>query len=390
MLGSAAPRSDACTPRCRWETDTSVINTARTRIVALALAVSACVVVGCGGSDDSAKHILDQTFSGGKSVHSGDLAASVTLDAKGTGQIQGPVTIKLEGPFESQGRGKVPKFAFTFGLAAAGQSFSAGATSTGTALYVVNKGNGYQLPDNAFSLFKQVYARSPAGGKKAQGFGAFGIHPQDWLQDAKKEGDADVAGTPTTHISAGVDVPKLLTDVDKLLQRAAKSGAAATQSLPGASTPAQRKRVADAISNAHLDVYTGKDDRILRRLTVKLTFALPAGSQQAAGGISGGTLTFDLRYGQLNRPQAIAAPAKLRPISEISGQLQKLFALIGGLGGNGAAGGTGTSTTPAPTPAPSGGGAGSGGTAQEKYLACLQKARGNVAEAQKCASLLNG
>ena len=51
-------------------------------------------------------------------------------------------------------------------------------------------------------------------------FKSLGVDPQRWLRDPEYVGKEDVGGTETLHIRAGIDVPLLLEDVNKILGRA--------------------------------------------------------------------------------------------------------------------------------------------------------------------------
>ena len=82
-------------------------------LLALAFGAAACG----GGSDDEASsstdvnELLKQTFTGSKDVKSGNLDLSLKIEAQGgDSQVQGPVSISLDGPFQSQDEGKLPKF----------------------------------------------------------------------------------------------------------------------------------------------------------------------------------------------------------------------------------------------------------------------------------------
>jgi hypothetical protein len=352
-------------------------------MVALALALVAALSLAACGSGGDATKVLNQTFSGGKKVRSGQLALALRIDAKGASQLGGPVTIKLGGPFESQGTGTLPKFDFQLALNASGtRNFSAGAVSTGDQGFLKLKGQSYQVPPNVFASFKQGYEQSQKQTQQKsqnRSLSSFGVDPRQWLKDSKVEGDADVQGTTTTHVSAKVDVPKFLDDVNRILAKAGQLGLAQGRQLPSAITPQQRKTLQNAIKDTNFDLYSGKDDHILRRLVVKLTFEVPKSARGQANGLSGGDLTFDLTLAKLNQPQAVAAPATSRPFSELSGQLR---AALGTSAGGGAAATTapGGTTTTAP----------SGNAQAQRYLQCLQQAGGDVSKAQKCAALLNG
>jgi len=104
-----------------------------------------------------------------------------------------------------------------------------------------------------------------------------------------------------------------------------------------------------------------------------------------------------LQYANLNQPETVATPAKVRPFSEFTAQLRSIIGAIqGSLGagglGTGAASGSGSGA-----PAGSGSSAAAGtdkipGAAAnvQKYSACIQQAAGDVTRMQKCAALLRG
>ena len=341
------------------------------------LAASALALAACGGGEDPNK-VLDQTLGGGHKVSSGRLDLTLSLKAQGVPQLQKPVTLKLTGPFQGQGA-SLPKFDFDLALSASGQSFAAGAVSTGDKGFLKFQGQSYAVPPNVFASFKQGYeqARSQQRQRNANNpsLSSFGVNPRDWLKDPKNEGDADVEGTKTTHISAQVDVGKLLTDVNKILQGARGRFLPQTTTLPSGITAQQRKTIESAIKSSSFEVYSGKDDHILRRLVVKLTFSVPQSARSQTSGLRGGDLGFDLTLAGLNQPQTISAPASARPFSELTSRLRSS---LGGLAG-GAAGATGGT-------APSG----ASGAKAQQYLQCLQQAGGDVTKAQRCAALLNG
>jgi len=355
-------------------------------LCALTLALTSVVgLSACGGSgDDDVNALLKETFGPNKPVKSGDLSLALNLDLKGIQNLNGPVAVKLKGPFASQGASKLPRFDFTATLGASGQNFSAGAISTGDKGFVKFQGKSYELTDAIFKQFRQGYEQAQ---KSSQGkdkgnasFQSLGVDPSRWLKDAKKAGEEDVGGAETVHITAGIDTPKFLEDVSKLLKRAGDLGVAGTQrkDVPNELTAAQRERIAQAVKNAKMDLWTGKDDKTLRRIAVVVDLAVPKEQQQATRGLQSGKVAFDLTIAELNKDQQVAAPKDARPLSELTQQL-------GGLLGGGAAAGPGA-TPPSAAPSPPGAGGGAG--ASDEYLQCLQKAGEDVSKVQACAGLL--
>lgn len=349
----------------------------------VAIGLAACGGGGGGGNADS---LLKQTFSGHKPVHSGKIEVGLNLDVQGLPQLKGPVKLTLSGPFERQAPKTLPNFDFDLSVSATGQTFTAGAVSTGGRGFVKVQGSNYDVPAPIFATLKRSYAQAQSqrsGTPSNLKITSFGIDPRQWLSNAKVVGESDVAGAKTEHISADVVVPKLLDDINNLLTRAARLGVKRSQNLPTSLSAAARKQLAGAIHNATLDVYTGKDDKILRRLDVELQFNVPKGSRAGAQGLTGGRIGLTLQYSDLNQPQTIATPTNVRPFTELRGALSSLSAL--GLGGGagstaaGAAGGSFKATSP---------GATGGSTAAQAYLRCLQQAGGDLAKQQRCAPLL--
>ena len=247
--------------------------------------------VGCGGGgsgsgeNESVQSLLKETFSGAKTVKSGVVGLSFSLNGKGGG-LNGPVTFKLGGPFASQGAGKLPKFQLGLNAQAQGQSFSAGATSTGDKAFVNFRGTDYLVDDNTFKAVKAAYeqAQTQANGKKQNpSLGTLGINPSAWLTNPKNEGSAKVGNDDAIKITGGVNINKLLDDVNQALGKARNLGVQGTQSLPSQLTAAQRKQVTDAVKNPKVEIYTGKDDKILRRMVVSLGSFGPGRRRDALG-----------------------------------------------------------------------------------------------------------
>ena len=207
-------------------------------LVALALGVAAC-----GGSDGGGKEassdtdvdtLLADTFNGkDKKVESGKLDLSLKIDAKNTEGVSGPVTVSVKGPFQTEGKQKLPKFKIDFAFEGAGQSIKAGLTSTGTKGFVNFQGSDYVVTDQIFKQFKTGYEQAQKkGNTQNQSLSSLGLDPRKWLTNAKNEGEAKVGDDDVIKITGGVDVNKLLDDVNKALTKARDLGVQGTQSLP--------------------------------------------------------------------------------------------------------------------------------------------------------------
>jgi hypothetical protein len=344
------------------------------------LAAVALLVAACGGGDSSGEEasastdvneLLTQTFSGSKAVESGKLDLKLKIESQGgKSELDGPVSIGLSGPFQSQDGGKLPKFNLDASFDGAGQSIKAGATSTGEKGFVSFQGTDYVLSDQVFQQFKAGYEQARKQGSQGdkQSFASLGIDPRRWLTDPKNAGEAKVGDDDTIKITGGVDIAKLLDDVNKALEKASSLGLGGAGNVPEKITDEQKRQASEAVKDPRVEIYTGKDDKIMRRMVVNF------GVDDKSSGATG-TVAFDVSITDLNQDQDVAEPADAKPFSD----------LLGKLGGLGALGGSSSSGGAA---APSGGSASSKDF--EKFSKCVTAAGNDTAKARKCAELLNG
>lgn len=356
------------------------------RILApLALLIAALALVACGGGDDAGGEkvssdadvntLLDQTFSGkDKKVDSGKVDMKLKLNVSGGGSsLNGPIDISLSGPFQSEGATKLPKFDLDVAFSGAGQNIKAGAESTGTKAFVNFNGEDYAVSEQVFNQFKQGFEQAAAQSQKqessGQGLAQLGINPKNWLKDPKNDGDSSVEGTDTVKITGGIDVGKLLDDVNNALSKAGSLGIPNTGQLPTKLTDEQKSMVEEAVKSASVEIETGKEDSILRRLAFKMSIEDPEGSGGKAD------IDFEISLSGLNEDQEFPEPSDPKPFDELLGQLGGLGGL-GTLGGASSSGGSSSST------------GGTSSAAAQEYAACVQKAGTDTAAAQKCAEAL--
>jgi hypothetical protein len=351
-------------------------------LLVLLTALLAVVVAGCGGGGGSAAdenssvdELLDQTFSGDKKVDSGKLDLRLKIDVQGgSSELQGPISLRLSGPFQTQGEGKLPEFDVDAAFAGAGQNLEAGLTSTDDKAFVNFQGTDYAVSDQVFQQFKAGYEQAQkqsADKGNQQSLATLGIDPRRWLTDAENAGEAKVGDTDTIKITGGVDVNKLLDDVNTALDKARSLGVQGSDTLPEKLTDKQKQEAADAIKDLSVEIYTGKDDTTLRRMLVNMGVEA---EDDGSGGATSGTLSLDFSLLELNEDQSIEAPSGAKPFDELLGQLGGL-----GLGG---AGSTGSGSS----------GSGTGGASAEdlkKYSDCVTEAGSDTAKAQQCADLLS-
>ena len=341
------------------------------------LALSAAALTACGGKSSSdVKDTLDKAFS--TPIKSARIDLELSLDLQGVQQLNGPVKLSVQGPYETGGKQTIPKADWDIAASASGQNFSAGFTSTGTNAWVGFQGQNYEIGQQAVAQVNQQIKQA-GGQNKNKGFSQFGIDPRDWLKDAKDEGTEKVGGVDTDHVSAALDVGRFLNDLNKVVRKAGSTTGSTAQL-----TPAQQKQIEDVVKNPRFDVYVGKDDNVIRRLSADLSFSVPSDKQSQVSGLKSGTLSFSIDFADVVKPQTINAPKNAKPLTDLTTQLGGLGSALGaaGAGGSGSSGsgssGSGGSASGGPSP-----------EALQAYSKCLQKANpSKPAELQKCADLL--
>ncbi len=348
-----------------------------------ALLLAAIALVACGGDDksstggtavksDNAEDILAQTFSGanGKKVKSGKIDLTATINASGAGtNLNGPIDIKLSGPFQSLGKGKVPKFDMALEFTGAGQNIKAGAVSTGDKGFINFNGQAYAVDDATFKQFADGYIQAQKNPQSSPtNLKSLGLNPQNWLKDAKVDGDSNVGGTDTVKVTGTVDVPKLLTDVNTFLSKAGSLGIPNAGTLPSKLTDAQVKQVEDAVKTSSVEIETGKDDSILRRMAFKLSVVDPQGSGSKAD------IDFDISLTDIGEDQSVQAPSNTKPLNDLLGSL-------GGLGGLGALGGSSSGSSGSS-------GSGTSSANADKYTQCVKDAGSDTSKLQDCSKFL--
>jgi hypothetical protein len=354
--------------------------------VSIAILVAA-LLAGCDlfdgdGDGEDPQQVLEQTFSGDTQVDSAVIDVTLTASAGDAGSLDA----SIDGPVQGV-EGEFPQFdlAASVNAEGAGQSFDfeGGVTSTGDAGFVNYQGTDYEVPSDVFNSFSQAYQQSAAQqeGQAGASFqeqceqaieqaggdaAACDIDFAGWLTNLQNEGGEDVEGTETTHISGDADISQIVEDLRTL-----------ASSVPGGEQipTEQLQQVTDAVTEASIDVFSGTDDRILRRLELALTIEPP--EQAAAVPVESVNVDFSVTLSEVNEEQTVDAPTDTRPLSELLDQLGISGLLGQGLGGPSLGGLPSVPET------------GSGGTggANEEYLNCVAEAK-TPDEFQACSETL--
>jgi hypothetical protein len=155
------------------------------------------------------------------------------------------------------------RFALRARLGAGKTGVNGGFVSLGDRAYFVRGNDGWRVPA---PMWKPV----------ADGKVPLAVHPQNWVRDVKSEGTETIGGVETEHISGRIDAQAMINDFRAL------------------GSPSGVKAKAPKV--AEFDVWVGKDDHVMRRVTADLVFPKRA------------RIEADVRLSDINGAQRIAAP----------------------------------------------------------------------------------
>ncbi len=295
-----------------------------------AIAVVLAIVLLASG-DDEATELLDRAFS--QPIESADVALDASAQVKGVQGLEQPIRLQVRGPYRTGGDRRVPSVDLAVNVSASGQSLSGGLVSTGGNAFVELMGQAYEVGEQTVVRANQQIA---AGASRQRGLADLGIDPRRWLEDPDIEGEEQVAGTATTHVNAGLDVGRMLEDLNTLQQRASgQVGGLAPRQL----SAEQRERIERIVEDPEFDVFVGKADNKVRRLATAVELDVPEEDRQAAGGAESGEISLSIEFSNVGSPKPITPPKRTRPIRDLTTQLLQLLGGAAGAPGAGAPGG---------------------------------------------------
>lgn len=276
------------------------------RCTLLAVGASAALVLpGCGASGAETAGALDRAFD--KTVDSAQVSLDLEARVRGVAELEDPMRLRASGPYVNNGPNELPSFDWKIDADGRGMGFSARAISSGENAWLEVLGTPYEIGEDQVAELERSQGERSGGGDVLE---SLGVDPADWFVDPSDEGVEDVAGVPTTHVSARLDVERFLTDMDRVAERM----------RPAADrlTPAQRQALVEAVKEPEVDVWVGEDD-IVRRLEADLEFDVPEDQRAQAEGLESGTVSFKLELADVGGRQVISEPKNARPLEELFG-----------------------------------------------------------------------
>ena len=269
-------------------------------------------LVGAGcGRESQGERALAATTEKLSDVRSGDLTMKLLASAAGAPAGRG-VGFELAGPFavaEQKGRLPVAQLDYTRVTGATRRTTTF--ISTGADAYVEIDGTTYRLAP------AQVADLRATGDDEAGGGGLEGLDLDEWIDDPQVAPGGAVDGVAVDRVTGEVDAVEALNDV---LGLASEFGAT-VEGGPSRLEGDDAEQVRRAVRGTHLELLTGRSDRLLRHLRIDVSFGAEEERElaRALGPLAGVRLSFELDVSRPNRRVTVKEPARARPASEIPG-----------------------------------------------------------------------
>jgi hypothetical protein len=286
----------------------------------LTLLLALALVVGCGGSDETPAAGDGQSPRDVLSQLRPISAANVTAVARGTfdnapPDVGGPIELRLEGPLRNNGADKLPSLDWNVTFTGFNDKFTSRVVSTGTNVFVRLGGVDFAVGEDAIARAVDQARQAQLNGRS--GLAAIGVDPLMAVRDLEAKGSGQVAGVKVTRYSGTVDREELFNQLERLFRGLPNPGGA-----PTVITPKQRAELVSMFSAPSFELDVAADHTV-RRIRIVDRFRTLVSNRKAAGGITGGTLSYEVTYAPVKSTPQIVPPAKAEPLADFFTALQQ-------------------------------------------------------------------
>ena len=266
--------------------------------------VVALLLAGC--ARPSAQEVLADTAANLGRIDSGVL--SMRMSAESTGQLAGEMGFELEGPFALPiGDETLPVAEFRYTQTAGPEVAEATFISTGEQAFV-------EIGDQAYELPADELAEQPAAAPAAAAAGLTSLRLNEWIREPELSDGGEVGGADTWKVTADLNAAEAIPDLMQLSDSMGSGGLLAAFEGAGA------EQLEQAVESSTIEVYTGKDDHLLRRMVMNIRLGLSHLAEdlgEAVTELAAVHLRFEVGVSEIGRQVSVEAPADALPISEL-------------------------------------------------------------------------
>jgi len=275
-------------------------------------------LAGCGGSDEDSsseaktnapnsaevKKLLRETFGPNDKATSGKISGTVDVVVKGVPRYREPIQVTVSGPFEQSGN-QATEANLTVALSLRGGSIGGELVLIDNEVVIGLGSTGYRVPDDIAATIRKPLAKRENG--LASLLAVFGITPERWAKDPRVVGNEDVNGEDTIHGTAQINTNRFFLDVARLTKVLTKLRITEVTGLPREIDRQARQALSRSVTKARGDVWTGAEDKVLRKAAFDMALK-PSARDRRILGFTSITLKGELVVTDVGTPQKIERP----------------------------------------------------------------------------------
>ena len=267
-------------------------------------AVAALMLVLASCSTD-ASAVVTETAENLEELRSGLLELRVSAQAAPGEEEEAEAGFELIGSFELPEEGALPVADLEYTDIGADEAVTQGFISTGDQAFIEVDGQAYELPPEQ--------TQTLVGGEGSDDAIFEGASVEEWLKDPELNEGESLDGAEVVRVSGELDVVAALNDLFGIAQRFGST--AGFTSIEGD----EAERLENAVQSSRIEVVSGAEDRLLRRLLIEVELALGDDVELAEtlGPLAGTSFTIDMSISEPNQPIEVQAPADALPLEEL-------------------------------------------------------------------------
>ncbi len=299
--------------------------------VTVAALVAALALAACGGGDSSSSSgekagessadkaanskavskLVKQAFGPNPKARSAEVNATIDIDVTGVKRWKDPIEITLDGAYQLASGADVPDFKLEAGLLLRDQAYGGAILLNDRKAYLQVGTTGYLQSDQIATNLAAPAPKYDNGMTKTAGM--FFINPNSWRKNTKIVGDTDVAGEPTTHVTADIRPDRFFRDMSKLVDLLTSLRITEISGLPTVITPKQQAALVRSVKSAKGDVYFGKSDHVLRKARLVGNIVVSKKDRKLLGGMRTAKAVADFNLSEVGESQTedIKVPSDL-------------------------------------------------------------------------------
>ena len=269
------------------------------------LAVAAALMMTLASCGADASNVVTETADNLEELRSGLLELRVLAEARPGEEETAQAGFELIGSFQLPEEGALPVADLEYTDVGADEPTTQGFISTGEQAFIEVDGQAYELPP------EQSQTLLGTEGNDEPVFQ--GASVDEWLIDPELTEGESIEGAKVDRVSGELDVVTALNDLFGIAQRFGASSVFTT--IEGD----EAERLENAVESSTMEILTGTEDRLLRRLLIEVELALDDEVELAEvlGPLAGTSFIIDMSISEPNQPIEVEAPPDALPLEDL-------------------------------------------------------------------------